>query len=653
MTITLKIDEFLYELFPGTENDTEKLINTISRFYVVGPFEPTVTVEEDSIHIEIDVDRIQADKQKFDKLVSLAERGEFDQAKDYAAELIEVAPHISEYHRILGQIYSETGEQDEAINTLIDALKWNPKNENALLMVGNIYANYKDDADTALDYYEQVLALNPDDHLALNNIGVKLMEAGKLKQAKQYLELAEEIEPEYPNTLHALAMLHEMQDELQEAFSYAIESLKRQNKTNTPLYKKSVGFLFDVAGRLTSHIDSKSVVNSFVSELEVKTGTDIRVKEDSELNTAAKIEYAEVHGRDYHLVLYKPKHPGVDHLILHELTHLELAHEAREQGKQQMFTSNASNKSAFMRKYDKDARKLKKQGIPEAKVNNLMQMFFSGLNGQIFNAPIDLFIEDRIYNRFEKIRPLQLMSMFTIMKQGIEANTRSDVIKITPSTVLSASVTYNLVSAMHFRDLFGVDLIAEHKPKKSEVEKASEFYQEFQEYRQDKEPGEEYNLVQFWAEDLKVDRYFELIEEDKQSKSAESVLDDIENDPYGLDIEDPVAERKMKQFMEHHGDADVNQAVAMYMVSALQYFKDMPKEEVKKIAMDIATVGMTGIDPEKDGYHIPSIEGSSFSGYKTLAYYYVSWAIAIPEMLDQLEMPFDREYELARKLVKK
>nr|WP_316931198.1 hypothetical protein [Lunatimonas lonarensis] len=33
--------------------------------------------------------------------------------------------------------------------------------------------------------------------------------------------------------------------------------------------------------------------------------------------------------------------------------------------------------------------------------------------------------------------------------------------------------------------------------------------------------------------------------------------------------------------------------------------------------------------------------------YKLLAYYYVSWALAIPEMLKELQMPFEREYELA------
>lgn len=133
-------------------------------------------------------------------------------------------------------------------------------------------------------------------------------------------------------------------------------------------------------------------------------------------------------------------------------------------------------------------------------------------------------------------------------------------------------------------------------------------------------------------------------------QTADSILDTITKDPYGLDADDPVAERKMKQFLEHHGDKETNQAVVMYMVSALQYFEGMSKEEVKKIAMEIATLGIAGIDPQKDGYHIPSIKDSSFTGYKTLAYYYVSWALAIPEMLGQLGMPFDNEYELAKQL---
>lgn len=89
----------------------------------------------------------------------------------------------------------------------------------------------------------------------------------------------------------------------------------------------------------------------------------------------------------------------------------------------------------------------------------------------------------------------------------------------------------------------------------------------------------------------------------------------------------------------------------MYMVGALKFFENFPKEEIKKIAFEFATLGMTGIDPKKSNYDVPSIN-KKMSGYQALSYYYVSWALAIPEMLSQLGMPFDEEYNLAQQALK-
>ena len=189
MTITQDV-HFLYNLFPEAKDDAQKLMDAVKRFYSVGPFEPKVERLDDQIHITLDVDRIEADKQKYAKLVSLAENKQFDQAKELAEELIEGAPNISEYHRILGQIHSDTGDQEAAVDALIDALRWNPKNEWALIMMGNIYARHKKDVDTAMTFYNEVLAIKPDDHLTLNNIAVQLMESGNLDQAKATFEKA-------------------------------------------------------------------------------------------------------------------------------------------------------------------------------------------------------------------------------------------------------------------------------------------------------------------------------------------------------------------------------------------------------------------------------------------------------------------------------
>jgi hypothetical protein len=319
----------------------------------------------------------------------------------------------------------------------------------------------------------------------------------------------------------------------------------------------------------------------------------------------------------------------------------------------QLFVTNQSYKSKFFHNLEKFAEELHKKGIAEKNIANYFQALFDGINRQVYNTPIDLFIEDRIYNRFPKLRPFQFLSLFAMMQEGIQATTKSEIIKNTPKNILSKSKTFNLINAMHFKTLYKVDLVQDHNPSKLELNQANELYGEFLEYREDKAPGEEYELVQHWAEDLKLDSYFELVPEDEhRRKSIDDVLSEIENDPYGLETKDPSKERKMKKFLDNHTSSEINQAVAMYMVGAIEFFKQMAKPKVKELAFEFATLGMSGIDPKTEGYSIPSIKNKSFTGYQALAYYYVSWATAIPEMLDQLQMPFDKEYVLAQQMTK-
>ena len=75
--------------------------------------------------------------------ITLCEKGKYAEAKQLLKKLIEVNPANSEYHRIMGQILSDEGDQDEAINSLIDALRWDSKNAYALVMMGNIFAKFK------------------------------------------------------------------------------------------------------------------------------------------------------------------------------------------------------------------------------------------------------------------------------------------------------------------------------------------------------------------------------------------------------------------------------------------------------------------------------------------------------------------------------
>jgi hypothetical protein len=61
-------------------------------------------------------------------------------------------------------------------------------------------------------------------------------------------------------------------------------------------------------------------------------------------------------------------------------------------------------------------------------------------------------------------------------------------------------------------------------------------------------------------------------------------------------------------------------------------------------------LGTQGIDPNKKDYIISSVSNNSFSGSQVLAFYYVSWALAMPDQVQHLGLHFTNEFELAKKI---
>jgi len=654
MTIIHPIDDFLYTLFPNREKNQDSLENALTEFYSVRNIKPLIEFKDDFVKITIDYQKIETENKQFAKLISLCESSNFEEANILADKLIELNPNNSEYYRIHGQIQSELGNQEEAINSLIYSLRWNPKNEWALLMMGNIFAKYQNDIDTAMKYYDQVLIVKPNDCITLNNIGANLMQLNNKKEALNYFNKALKSDSNYPNTYYGIALVANGDGDYKKSFELSLVALSKTNKkSNQQLYSNSFHLALESANKLKETINADNIIKDFTAKLAYLSEKEIKVEIDDSIITAAKIEFAENYDREYHLVKHKSNHIGVEHLILHELTHLELVLEARKEDLNELFISNESNKAKFIYSLEKDALKLKKNGVSEENINNYFSALFNGLNSQIFNTPIDLFIEDRIFNNRAELKPIQFLSLLSMLQEGIQANTNKEIVNNTPKTVLSKSKIYNLINAMHFKKLFELDLIDQFNATKLELNQATELYAEFEEYRVDKAPAEEYELVKHWGEDLKLDNLYELVpESDYRKKTIDSVLEEIQNDPLGMNTSNSSNDRKMKKFLEENSSEEINMAIAMFMGDALNYFKGIPKAEIKKIAFEIATIGTQGIDPNQKNYSIPSIKNSSFSGYKTLAYYYVSWALALPEMLNQIQMPFDKEYELATKFLK-
>ena len=657
MVIVHKLGDFLFELFPKARtfgDSLDILKEEIEAFYSFGPYRPQVSINTDFIEIMIDVPSIVNQKPEFDKAIALCEKNKFSEAKSILERLIKQNPTVSEYHRILGQIHSEEGSQEEAINSLIDSLKWNPKNGHALTMMGNIFAKHKDDIETARKYYNEAIAQNPDDFIAINNLGTNLLQLGKWEDGLRYLEAAYEINPDYPNTNYGIALANDKLENTLVAFDYSILTLKKCGKNDQTIFNHSLSLAIKTAEQWIKSESGKNTLNEYKAYLEFEGDREIKVEVDDSIPTPAKIEFAENYNREFHLIRHKRNYLAIEHLMMHELVHLDFVIQARKENINMLFIAGTDMKKQFLRDHVKSISRLSKEGYAEDSVAKYMGAIFEGLNRQIFNTPVDLFIEDFLYEKYPALRPYQFISLYGLLDEARKAVTDKKASVLSPKEVLSASKVLSLVNALQFKDLYGFDMVSKFEASRIELNQADAFFKEFNEYRKDRKPAEEYELVQHWGDDLKIGKYFELIDENdfrNKRMSLEGMISSLEKDPLGFDSNQKQKEKAQEQFNKSQNTIGVNMAVVMFMVDALQYFKNLPSEKIKEIAFEIAMLGTQGIKPGADiHYKLKNVPGKDFSGYHLLAYYYVSWSIVDPEGLVQLSLPYDTEFGMARQM---
>jgi tetratricopeptide (TPR) repeat protein len=652
MQIIHRIDDFLQTIFPNIDDDN-LIISVLEDFYTYGPYKPKVKIEKGFVIVDIDITAISNQEIDFRKVISFCENSRFSEAKPLLLKLIDNNPTISEYHRILGQILSDEGEVEDAINSLIYALRWDSKNSYALIMMGNIFAKEKDDIETALKYYNQALIINPKDNITINNIGANLLQQNKFEEAKKYFYKALKLNDKYPNTHYALAIIAESEGDFHSAFCSFIQTLKCSKETDF-LYKTSFQSINEIVNKIFQTDSGKNIFRKYRVILEQKGGVEIDIVKDETIATLAKIELAENYDREKHIVKFKDTSPYYPHLIMHELVHLDFILDAKKEETNLLFVSSQQHKLRFIKSFEASLKKLNKLGMTEEKIAKYSSDLFEGFNSQIFNAPIDLFVENYLYNEFPELRPFQFASLINIIQSGIVSGTDKNISDLIPKEIFSKSKIYNLVHAFQLKDLYGINLISKFNATKLELDQAIKFYDEYLEYKDDKNPAEEYELLKHWAEDLKLNDFFELVGENqyRQRNNVDGYLDSLEKDPFSINEKDPIKEREMKTFLDGQKEIGLNMAVVMFMADALQFFKNMNKEVIKRIAFEIAMQGANGYSPAEDNYRLNSIPNKSFSGYNILAYYYVSWALALPEVLHEIQLPFEEEYKLALTMFK-
>lgn len=630
MTIIYHLDSINKKFFPKV-NTIEDLKNALSEMFSYKGLSPDISIENDFVKIDFNDNLLFKVQTEYKNAINYAEKGLWEKALRSLNNVVSKCPLHSEAYRNIAQIKMLKKDIDGAIDSLIDALRVDPQNTSALILMGNIYAREKNDTQTASLYYDKALKVSPDNCIAINNIAGVLLNAGKIEEGEEYLKKAYEINPKYPNTTYGLGMVARMKKDHKLAFTYAMESARIPSSIENPELRSEILKLLLLSAKdYSSNFDALGFIKGILKKLEAKGNHQIRIEADPHISTLAKLEYYKSHHRPYNLIKYKNESSNVMHQLLHELMHLDLIIEAEKQGRNLYCSSDKQCYNNFLNRFQNDFR-TKLPILGDLELNEVMRKVFDGLNTQILNSPLDLFVETKIYNEYTDFRPLQLLSLFQIEQNNIDSASNKNVFHSFPDKIISINKTLNLIASYLLKKLYTLDFRKEFHPTKRELDTARDLFEQFQVYNSKFTPGDEYDLLKYYAKVLEVDDFFNLISLDKDSNYTYT---------------DQYTEFKI------HKDVEDEISLVSHLVKAINFFNGKSIEDVKRVAVEIAVLGQNGISTTKDsGYKITSIPNVDFGGKELLAFYYVSWAIAFPDMVDKLGLPYAQAYKQAKEIL--
>ena len=268
----------------------------------------------------------------------------------------------------------------------------------------------------------------------------------------------------------------------------------------------------DAAQKYAEQIEPSSLYQDLIKDLQKETNKDIEIVEDTTIGAPAKMEIAETYQREKHIIKIQSFSAINAYFVMHELMHLQLILEARRVGENELFKSTIATKELFYKRFNKYATTLHKAGVPSDRHEALCDQLYHGLCLQLYNAPIDLFIEKRLYDQYPDLRPIQMLGLIEISKPAIEGATSKSLKKMVPPFIREPNIAMSSTLLLQLKDLYGIEYLSFIKEEHL-INKGKVLYNDYIEMRDDKSPAEEYDVIRWWGEELKLTKYFKLVKE--------------------------------------------------------------------------------------------------------------------------------------------
>ncbi len=365
------------------------------------------------------------------------------------------------------------------------------------------------------------------------------------------------------------------------------------------------------------HDEARAAIEGMKRHLAAETGFEIRVEQAKTPGmTAAFVQMAWKYGWDHHLIVHREDYPEplLLHLIAHEMGHLRLEAAARAQGRNKLFVSMAANRQTANHSMAKDVARWRRQGFSDEAITELTLQLTDGLARQIFNTPIDMLIEAHLHRESPQLRASQFLSLAVLAGEAEQASVDSEIRRQLPRHITQASATLNGATALFPDRLYaGATTYTDAYRRLDSFPVSRELLATLDERSPSLEPGDEYALVDAWAEVLGLQGWYEWRPDD-------------EVNPVPVDAQPAEAGGPETREQEHP-------AAVWFLLGALERYEPMTDDEVQAIAFEIAILGMAGLDhaSSEQKYTLESLPGERFSGLQATCLMYAGFARIAPD----------------------
>lgn len=451
----------------------------------------------------------------FKKAGYRTDRDEHEKARDICNAALEIDPMLPGAQIALGFSFLLLGQKEEAATHFLAAVKLEPTRGLALCFLGELL--YTDGKPSAVSdrLIRRALELEPND-LLLQDKFLSMLEVSE--KYEEGLEFCDELlkkqgghqaEPYYRATfLMKRGDTAAAAEVLEQRF--AGEGTKRfqATKEDRDLYA-----LIQSSIAKRELAAAEAVVDQVAARAGELSGFPVRTTTGTlEAMVGAKVAMAWKHAADHHVLTIR-KGSGetvAAHHALHELHHVLMESEARAAGSNKWFITTPQTRQKAFADLGDELQQLVRKGHDSGEMTELIKNLYHGVVSFLYNCPLDMFIESRIREDFPSVRAVQFCGVYKLAREGLVASATNDPVKnLIPRTIRSVSDTLNGTYAMFVDELFGNStMFADFYRSLPTFSASRKLYNLWLGARCNLEPGDEYKLVDSFAEVLGVQGWF-------------------------------------------------------------------------------------------------------------------------------------------------